>query len=888
MKGKIVLIILLFSILQIQVSHAKKYYERFEINLPDYTKYQPIDLTIFFKNPCYAINENKHSIRILYNGKEIESQIYNLKFENEKRISKCNIVFLYQGKGEYLIEYGEEIEEKNYEDHVDVIDAYYYIEPIPKYFAKINYYAIKENDEIVFGICQEGNVLGIEMANKVIKLKDNSKEFEMQNWEQMFSFAFFYSKEFGTDERLLRKSIVVDGNLMVRVMIESISNNKKAKTIAIYTYYYSPLKEKRLFVSLKHEIYEQLYGNATYAYLMCVKSRSRAINELNMGEILPYIHVNGKNGIEEYKLDTNPENKRDKWIISSNDNVILGNPPWISIDDKKIAYAFILSIDEMIVTAVEREEVGIPGLEIDGAGIGVGKSGLIKNFEGNIEFFYGKYDEVEKEAEAFSKFANLRKFSYKEGKRVEEYNLSIIVNFRKSFFLMGIKIPHLEAEVWNDDLIAKGIINFGRISFKLPKGNYIVKIFWVGKKSKFIGLKYVELNKNKKIHIFCTFEGKIKIKTKEGVKAVIYKEGIVAENVSNGEVILKAPSLNKYKLKLIYKGITIYEENIFLFFKLTRKYFFNTYYLKLKLVDKFNLPLGINITPTLFANDFLIYANKKGDFFYFEDLPKGTYNLIISYKGYRINKTIKMIGNKEIKIIFPAEYYVKVKAYDSRGFPIKAKIIFERDGIEFEKNLLPPADYKLKILIDGKVIASREIFVKTNEEYEIVTRKFSIYPIIFPLIILIYYIIFKFKYRSIIPFLISFSIIFSWWNIKSKSSIFLYIFPPKMIEFHETYGKLVFLPNAFKMALLAILFFLLLSIALSLHRKLFKFSLIPLSMSILIFIYSLNKFAKITVGSMFGKGIEANWGFGIGFYFALASLFLMAIKVIMDEVRRSC
>jgi len=56
-----------------------KYFEEIRIDAPDEFIYQPVDVRIEFRNPCIAIDEKKHSIRVFYNGKEIESQIHSME-----------------------------------------------------------------------------------------------------------------------------------------------------------------------------------------------------------------------------------------------------------------------------------------------------------------------------------------------------------------------------------------------------------------------------------------------------------------------------------------------------------------------------------------------------------------------------------------------------------------------------------------------------------------------------------------------------------------------------------------------------------------------------------------------------------------------------------------
>ncbi|RLF46959.1 MAG: hypothetical protein DRN29_03795 [Thermoplasmata archaeon] len=914
MRRVIIIAIIIFALSLFPVKAKEYYYERVEINLPDEMKYQPVDIKVEFDEPCYALNEKKHSIRVFYNGREIESQIYNLQFKGSNIIKSCNIVFLYQGKGEYLIRYGKEMEEINYEDHVEVKDSYYYTEPLPGYFAKLNYYEIRENGKSLFGVCQEGSILGIEMGNKVIKMEENADKFEMSKWRQIFSFALFYSdgEEIGSDEKLIGKKIIVDGNLMTRVAIETASRDGKLKTKAIYTYYYSPTDDKRLFVSLQHEAYEGWEGNVTYAYIMAVKTRSKTIEELNMGQILPYIHLNGENGIEEYKLDTNPENKEYRWIISAKNNVYLGNPPWVAVDDKRRAYVFIFSTEKLKVTAAVKEEVGVPGLEIDGGGISIGENGEIKGgklYEGLIEVFCGSYENIGREVEAFFDFKNFRNFEAAEEVVGQEkrYNLTVTLHLRHSIpFLpyiatfFGIKLPYMEVEIWNNGIVAKGTVNFRKISFELPEGEYVVRVYYNGFRSrKYIGAKYVKLESDSSIHIFCSFEGILNVNTIEGAKIRVLKDGgIVAENISKGkEMLIRVPAMQKYTVQIIYNGFLMEEEEIFLLFHLRKSYEFNTYDFVLKVRDKLGMEPGVNITCFMsseeMVEDMKLYGEKRGGIYVFNGLPEGEYKVVASYKGYKVEKRISIPQDKEAEIIFPAEYKVNVKAYDKRGFRIKARVIFEREDKEFKENMLPPAEYTMKIYDGRKLVASKKILLASDSNYEIVTKKSSFYPYIIPVLILALFILRR-KIEILFALLLSLSFIFSWWNIKGESTTALYMFPPKMIELKATYGNIVSLPSLLPqifLIVLALLLICIIFISLFPMDKLFKFSIIPLMISLITFIYAISKFANVTVGSVFGEGFiegsHAEWGLGLGFYFALLSLILITGKVVRDEIRRS-
>lgn len=892
-KMKKEIIILAILILSFYRCDAKSYYEEIELNFPNEFLYQPIDISIEFKNECYAINENEHSIKVIYNGKEIESQIYNLEF-NGKYLKKCNIVFLYHGKGKYIVKYGNEIRRIRYEKHVSIEEKYYSVEPVKGYSAWVNYYEIRDDGNPVFAICQEGDVFGIEMANKVIKLKG---EFNMNNWEKIFSFAFFCfdGKYIGSDEKLLGKKILIDGNLMTRIAIESISSNGKVKTKAIYTYYHSP--SPKIFVRLRHEARNCKVGNdeqnGIYAYILSMKIRSKAIKEINAGEILPYIHLNGRYGIEEYRMEENPENKEYKWILSSKDNIILGDKPWLCIDGKGKAYGLILSKGEYKIKALVKEELKIPGLEVDGGGVSVGRvqEGDIDSlvYNGVVELFCGKsYMEVEKESEAFFKFFAYRNFEIEyELEEEKKYKLTIVLHSR---FSISNKF-YIEAEVYKgNEKIANKVVKFRKVEFEIPEGEYAIKIFSNGIFGrKYVGFGKVLLDEDKKLHILCTFQGKIVIVAKNGTEIKVVKDNcIVSYNVSNGKAILYAPSFKKYKIQAFYKGVLLYEKEIYFIMFYKDEINFKAYNLTLYIKDKLGFPFAINITPVLVSNE-NIYPKKIGNRYVFNDLPKGNYVLRINYRNFEYEEKIEFLNNAKKEIIIPIEYRLNLKFYDSRGFPIKASFVLERGGKEFSIKNVPPGSYVIKVY-DKKLIAKKKIFIENDESIKMLTNKKSIFPLLpFFMISFIILIRRRINIEEISCILLSLSLAFPWWYLEGKEKIFLFIFPPEMLEFYDGYGNFLYMPEK----MMAILIFLLVAFFLSFFlilKKFYKISLFILIISAILFIFSMNEFT-IGIGSIIGKGYinneYSNWGFGIGFYLAIICLILISIKVVINEIRRS-
>ncbi len=883
MKKLVVMLIIFIMLFQIEKVESEE--SVIAIELPYNEKNQPVDVEIHFSKPCYARDEQHNSIRVYYNGREIESQIYNLQHVDNEHITACNIVFLSQGKGKYVVKYGDNELSHGYADHVSVVDKSYSYQ-IVGYSVSLDYYAIMQDGKCVFCIGQRGNVFGIQMGQKVIKMKENAKSFTITSWDYISSFAFFYNngKEIGTDETLLEKSILVDGNLMIRVKIKSMSSNKKVLTTAYYTYYYNPSSDKRIFVKFSHDIKENCdvkgEQNGIFAYLMCLKSRSKSIRELNMGEILPYIHVYGKNGIEEYKMETNPQSKEYKWLLSSKDNVILGPTPWFCMDDDK-AYGLIMdkNASGLQIKALVKKKFDVPGLSIAGGGVSVGLAGENNALQPSRYthfcelYFCDGLENFKKEATNFFNFFDYRK--EKEENR-ESHKLDVVIHSILPF--------RMHVEVWNNkSMVSDAMARFRRASFELPEGKYVVKVF---ARRRFIGERFVDLNEDKKLHIFCSFEGKLVINTNDGIEAKLLDEGgIVAYNISkNGYAVLKAPLFYKYRLSLAYKNFVLYEKEIFLPHRsITMNFAFHDFYVSI--FDAFGFPFEENASVSISRDKNYLYGEKKGKIYVFGSIPEGNYTLHVNYKNFELEKKI-YVPSEPVKVKIPVLYSVKVNVYDNRGMKIKAKIRFERNGKEFATDKVPPGKYKINVYYGKK--ASIEKYIATDEKINMAVNKTSwiLYALIIAILPALIFSIYRKKYIASLAILFSFSLIPRWWHAGNAN---LYIFPPSMIELHQSYGKIISLPSLLSHAILLVMILFILSILLAAFKK-YKYAILPLLSSIILFIYTIHEFAKFTTGSIYGQGMLGgsfqSWGMGIGFYIAIIYAILI-VGLMINEIRRS-
>jgi hypothetical protein len=499
-----------------------------EIEIPidtslEEAKFQPIDIHVKFKNKCWAKDEKEHSVRVFYVDKfgynEIESQIYDLKFDRGHYINSCNVVFLIpeniNGNEDYYVVYDDiQTNPPNYIDHLTVEDCHYFYEPIPGQKADINYYKIVEDGYIPYVISYEGELVGEGVAQVISKLKKGSKELEVKNIEEFASFTMGYNTGLGAGHyagtswsKNPEKTVLIDGNLMVKVRVKSISPEGEIKTENIYTYYYCPCEtKKRMDVSVNHEVLKTFdvggkqIIDGTYAVLFSFKGRSGAIQKLNTGDILPFIHIYSEdNSIKEYESIQDPKSKEEEIVLSNNDDIDLGEKSWFCIDDPSTgkAHGLIFQNNKGIIEgeregfqiiAFAEQTVKLPGLEADDFSIMVTRNHYEKggtkehtvskgvNVSFNAEFVTfenGGYKSIDSESDFYRELSKVRPHSTSkngsgEEKDVEFYNLTTYAHFATSIpygnlfsILLGRNISYISAELYeyNEGLVSSGCMN---------------------------------------------------------------------------------------------------------------------------------------------------------------------------------------------------------------------------------------------------------------------------------------------------------------------------------------------------------------------------------------------------------------------------------------------
>ena len=508
---------------------------REEISIPidtslEEAKYQPVDIHITFSNPCWAVNETMHSIRVICQDEEgfheLESQIYDLHFIDDSHIDSCGVVFLIpgftDGEEEYYVYYDDnEKPAPNYMDHVDVEEAYYRYEPIPGYPFESRYFKVTQHGYIVYGVAFQGEFLGFSTAHQITKFKDNTTEVSSpKNAETWASFDFFYyygkdvSEFSSTIQTLLSREIILDGNLMVRFRIKSSTPRKDVETIATYTYYYCPTKDKRIYVHVKHHALSEMHigmeedvGNI--CGLQAGSMRSPSIEELNFGRMYPYFHVYAEDEtIKEYALDMDPEYTPEGIpVLTVKDDIDLGSHAWASFDDGETgeAHAIILASQSNITTgtderdgvqveALEGSTPGVLGLETDIISFYFSRNGfeegqpidldIPRDFivEYDAEFFSAYsdgYQAVDRESQIFQTLNPYRVISERhvereERKEEETYKLKAFIHLAASApignllsLLTGINISYITVELYREGrFIASDVAE--RISIQPP------------------------------------------------------------------------------------------------------------------------------------------------------------------------------------------------------------------------------------------------------------------------------------------------------------------------------------------------------------------------------------------------------------------------------------
>ncbi len=573
--------------------------------------------------------------------------------------------------------------------------------------------------------------------------------------------------------------------------------------------------------------------------------------------------------------------------------------------------------------------------------------------------------------------------------------------------LTGKKLPYVSVELYkNNSFISSGLANnlpirstgeiqkntglkkigsflsildwrnfslFKKVRFSnLEKGTYLLKIFRensiIGSEKKYIGFKILDLDGDAETKIICRPESSsflsIVDQNKNPIKDVTcnlkYDDFVVSSNSSDdkGNAELKAPFLlNKpYVLNVLYKGRVVFEKEIDLKLRnilspIKEEIVIENYDLNLKITDTWGEKPCFNFNTKLrYSNDNNDY-NLKTDLgsnnneYQFDSLIPGSYILSLNYQDFNFEKEIDIKASDEnLDFVFPVEYTINFKAYDSRGSDLKDfKVEISRgnrkvsiNSIDSTKINIPPGNYYIKIISDEKIISNREIQVLNDNTIDIVTSKEPSYPAYFTILSIALIALFGILYirkKNYLSFskilLIGLSIIAlvsPWWVINGTSDSFktsykMFLNPASIIGYTEgnsvSAGELSQLPELFILALQMVSFLILIGCILLVLNLIFekykklnlnKYTLLSAVFcyisAVIIFIYAAYQFASVSVGGFIGSGnlnfdvpgrsaetmFSSSWGPGIGFYLVIIgiiSIILFLIYKFKKETKKS-
>jgi len=486
-----------------------------EISIPidtslETTKLQPIDIRLEFSKPCWAIDETRHSVRVgIDDGSELielDSQIYDLEYIDDAHIKSCSLVFLIpetaNGKEKYYVFYdSSETEPPNYKDHITLQDTHYFFEPISGQKIDFDYFGIFEDEFIIYAVIQKGEIIGNPVSHTIAKCIPNAAILETNTIEQLAAFDLRYGVKGEPDytgpsaATRVTKTILVDGNLMVRLRIESSSPQANIITDNIYTYYYCPTETKRIFVNVDHEVVKTIdiedpeVLDGAYTGIITIKSRSTTIKKMNVGNLLPNLNIyDDSESIKEYYVPPDPESVTKELILSTEDDVDLGSKAWVSLSDPitgkvhglimESNKGFVEGDDDGIqIKSYVKQNIKLPGIEGDTGSVFLGRNAYEKgrnhltvlpqdfhvNF--NVAFITDEdegYEKIDSESVIFQTLVKTRPI-FRENvtdgeEEVKKFSLTVSVHFAPSAPMgsllsvaLGKNIPYISAELYKEN-----------------------------------------------------------------------------------------------------------------------------------------------------------------------------------------------------------------------------------------------------------------------------------------------------------------------------------------------------------------------------------------------------------------------------------------------------
>jgi hypothetical protein len=428
----------------------------------------------------------------------------------------------------------------------------------------------------------------------------------------------------------------------------------------------------------------------------------------------------------------------------------------------------------------------------------------------------------------------------------------------------------------------------------------------------------------------------------------MHDDVVVSQNTTiNGHALLTAPCgfKQQYQLIILYHGFEVENESIRFGYLLSLVSLKKSLELhqdewSLKLMDLWELPLGVNVTPRLTSEEMetpmVLFAEQQShDMYHFIHLVPAVYQLQIQYKSFLVEKKIQIPSN-DVTLVFPAMFPITFHVLNSRGTDIGDATIQLRRGsktVDLKSNVsgtllsVPPGSYVVTVLSQGQIISQRSLKVESERYVDLFTTQEPVFPLlvlvlvgIIVLISLAISIIKKDPFHLLVIFVLGLSvvgIVSPWWVLQGSSSevqtfSVLYLIPLDLVTTTKTSqfigGELAFFPNLFvnimtTLPILTIMGCFLIFLSLVFKRvdkkKLHLFTLVCtffiLICSLVLFSLAMSTFTEVGVGSFFGNGtvdvseqgqggvipVMCQWGPGIGFWLYLASVVVLGCSLVM-------
>jgi len=506
---------------------------------------------------------------------------------------------------------------------------------------------------------------------------------------------------------------------------------------------------------------------------------------------------------------------------------------------------------------------------------------------------------------------------------------------------------------------------FKKITFEnLPADNYILKIYKtnkiIGKSQQYVGVEVINLTKDTTTRIVPRTESKLTISIKDQYGKPVPNADVILTTKNQpvcisstdrfGSATLTAPQSlkNIYTLEINYKKFNIHTQSIQLrrrgiFLPIQKQFQINLHDFKFNVLDTWNLPPGVDINPALigYSKDekITISANQiRPGLYELKNLTPNDYNVNLQYSSF-IHDVPVTIPSEDITINFPAELKIKLNILDNYGNKINEKDLeinrqkkqIKLNKIDSETTLsLPPGTYKLKIKDESSIISSRQISVKGDRSFDIITLQNPWYlniAIIGSILIILTAAILYFLKRNInlsakilcIGLFIT-AIVTHWWMVSGSSADVtsntrFVLLPTELVTITETQsiiaGELASIPEIIDIIGLLILVSTIVGIAFLIITMIIKNKnscryLISLTLTFLaffvstgIFLTTINELSAVTVGSFFGNGtldinipgeandiaLSSSWGLGLGFYLYLIGTIIIGI-ILLQHVRK--